>query len=239
MIKKIKRAIEILRKKENERKELKPFMKDMSFLIITFLQRGAVISKIAKKNARDFASVLRMLIIKYSIRADKTNSRAEALGPEIIILPRIAACLSQITTSFYNAGFDRAIANFSEFENCSPALFSPMFPSVVRKSYRLNDIIYNIYPQLTLIAILIDNILHIRDRVTPLEQIQTYYLAAYQSAVIIDSTRTEQCNKFGVTIDGIFSNQILKSRDHCKRRITELRRHERIEDFIREMDEIM
>lgn len=68
-----------------------------------------------------------------------------------------------------------------------------MFASIVRKSYRDGNILYNIHPQLILIAILIDNVLHIRDRVTSLDQIWTYYLAAYQSSVIIDSARIEQC----------------------------------------------
>lgn len=213
----------------------------MTFLIITFLQRGAVTSKIAKKSARDFTGVMRMLIAKYNIRADETDRRrrAEALGPEVITLPRISACLSQVTTSLYHAGFGRAIANFSEFGEVPAALFSPMFSSVVRKSYRVNNILYNIHPQLILIAILIDNILHIRDRVTPLDQIWTYYLAAYQSSVIVDSARIEQCNLFGMTIEGKFIEDILNLRDHCKRRIRELRPHERIEDFIREMDEMI
>lgn len=37
-----------------------------------------------------------MLIAKYNIRADEIDRRrrAEALGPEIVTLPRIAACLS-------------------------------------------------------------------------------------------------------------------------------------------------
>lgn len=217
------------------------FMKDMTFLIITFLQRGAVVSKIAKKSAKDFTLVLRMLITKYSIRAEDTDRRrrAEALGPEVITLPRISACLSQITTSLYHVGFGRAIANFAEFEEVPPAMFSPMFASVVRKSYRQDNVLYNIHPQLILIAVLIDNVLHMRDKVTPLDLIWTYYLAAYQSSVMLDSARIAQCNEFRVTDNGIFVPQILKLRDHCKRRIRELRPHDRIDDIFREMDDLI
>lgn len=114
-----------------------------------------------------------------------------------------------------------------------------MFPSTVRKSYIKNNIIYNIHLQLILIAILIDNVLHMRDRVTSLDQIWTYYLASYQSVIIIDSARIEQCDLFGITKDGIFINEILNLRDHCKRRIKELRPHEYVEDFLKQMDDMM
>lgn len=116
-----------------------------------------------------------MLVTKYKIKADDIDRRMEALGPEIVTLPRISACLSQITTSLYHARYGRTIANFSEFGEV--AIFSPMFSSVVRKSYKLNNVLFNIHPQLVLIAILVDNMLHIRDKVTSLEQIRIYYLA--------------------------------------------------------------
>lgn len=218
------------------------FMKDMTFLLITFLQRGAVVSKIAKKSTKDYTAVLRMLIAKYGIKADEVEGRrrrAEALSPEIITLPRIAACLSQVTTSLYHVGYGRAIANFNEFGELPAAIFSPMFASVVRKSYKQDHVLYNMHPQLILIAILIDNVLHIRNKVTPLDQIWTYYLAAYQSSVLIDGARILQCNEFGVTINGLFIEPILLLREHCKRRIRELRPHERIDDIFREMDDMI
>jgi hypothetical protein len=216
--------------------------KDMTFLLITFLQGGAVISKIAKKSARDYANLLKMLVAKYNIRStdDPTERRrrAEALGPEIVTLPRIAACLAQLTTNLFARGFGRSIANFDEFTNCPLGMFSPMFSSVVRKGYKVANVLYNIHPQLVLIAILIDNVLHIRDRVTPLDQIWTYYLASYQSDVLIDAARITQCDVLGITDNGIFKQTILELREHCKKRIRELRPHERIEDFKREMDTI-
>lgn len=46
-------------------------------------------------------------------------------------------------------------------------------------------------------------------------------------------------NVFNVTIDGKFNEVILNLRSHCKRRIRELRPHDRMEDFIREMDEMI
>lgn len=212
---------------------------DMIFLIITFLNRGAVVAKITKKSATDFAAVLRMLIAKYNIRPNEEPARrrrAEALAPEVITLPRIAACFAQLTTVLYDAGFGRAIVNFdTDFPGFPGAIFSPMFPSVVMKGYKENDHMVNIHPQLVLIAILNDNVLHARDRVTPLDQIWTYYLAAHNSNVLIPAARERQCNLFKVTENGKFRQYILNRRDHCIRRIRELRPHERMEDFIREM----
>lgn len=43
---------------------------------------------------------------------------------------------------------------------------------------------------------------------------------------------------FEVTINGSFSNDLLVLRDHCIAKIRELRPHERIDDYIREMAEI-
>lgn len=62
---------------------------DVTFLIILFLCREAVISKITKKSARDFAALTRMLTAKYNIRVVEEGDRrrrAETLGPEVITL---------------------------------------------------------------------------------------------------------------------------------------------------------
>lgn len=218
------------------------FMNDMTILVLCFLNRGAVVGKILKKSARDYNALMRMLITKYNIRTNEEaerRRRAEALGPEIITLPRISACLCQLTTELYSRGFGRAIANFSEFGEVPVALFSPMFSSVVRKGYRdENGIMINLHPQLILINILVDNVLHVRDRVTPLDQIWTYFLASYNSGVLIDTARIMQCDRFGVTIEGQFIPALTRLRDHCIRRIRELRPHERMDDFIREMNQL-
>jgi len=79
-----------------------------------------------------------------------------------------------LTTELYSRGFGRPLANFSEFGEVPVAMFSPMFSSVVRRDYRLpNGVMVNMHPQLILINILVDNVLHVRDKVTPLDQIWT------------------------------------------------------------------
>ncbi|XP_020295067.1 uncharacterized protein LOC109860410 isoform X3 [Pseudomyrmex gracilis] len=91
--------------------------------------KGAVISKIIKKSSRDFTNVLRMLVAKYNIRANEESEkrrRTDDSGPEIITLPRIAACFCQITTELYHRDFGRAIASFTEFRQVPLAIFSPM-----------------------------------------------------------------------------------------------------------------
>ncbi|XP_020295066.1 uncharacterized protein LOC109860410 isoform X2 [Pseudomyrmex gracilis] len=102
---------------------------DITFLVLIFLNRGAVISKIIKKSSRDFTNVLRMLVAKYNIRANEESEkrrRTDDSGPEIITLPRIAACFCQITTELYHRDFGRAIASFTEFRQVPLAIFSPM-----------------------------------------------------------------------------------------------------------------
>lgn len=218
------------------------FMNDMTVLVLCFLNRGAVVGKILKKSAKDYNALMRMLIAKYNIRSNEETERrrrAEALGPEVITLPRISACLCQLTTELYSRGFGRAIANFNEFGQVPTALFSPMFSSVVRKGYLdENGILINLHPQLMLINILVDNVLHVRDKVTPLDQIWTYFLASYNSGVLLDTARIQQCDKFGITVEGKFIPALLVLREHCIRRIRELRPHERIDDFIREMNQL-
>lgn len=200
-------------------------------------------SKIAKKSARYFAAVARMLAAKYNIRTAEKGERrrrVEALGPEVITLPRIAACFAELTTNLYHREFGRAIINLSEFviDGMEPpkAMFSPMFSSVVRKGYMVGQTMINIHSQLMLINILVDNVLHVRNRVTPLDQIWTYYLASYNSSVMLPRARIEQCNRFGVTVNGHFSPVITRLREHCLNRIRELRPHERLDDIIREMN---
>lgn len=96
----------------------------------------------------------------------------------------------------------------------------------------------NIHPQLILIAILMDNVLHVRDRVTPLDLIWTYYLAAHNSAVLIDRARVEQCDIFRVTINGRFNTVVTNIRQHCVDRIRHLRPHDRIQEIIGEMNSL-
>lgn len=48
---------------------------DVTFLIILFLCRGAVISKITKKSVRDFDALARMLTAKYNIRVAEEDDR--------------------------------------------------------------------------------------------------------------------------------------------------------------------
>lgn len=98
-----------------------------------------------------------------------------------------------------------------------------MFSSMVRKSYTEQNVTFNIHPQLILISILIDNVLHIRDRVTPLDQIRTYYLASYNSSVLMDNARIEQCKQFGITIRGRLIQSLLDIRQNCIDKIKELR----------------
>lgn len=67
-----------------------------------------------------------MLIAKYNIKGGEEGERrkkAEALGPEVVTLSRIAACLPQLTTTIFAKGYGRVnIINTSDFGECPQAI---------------------------------------------------------------------------------------------------------------------
>ncbi|KAI4476040.1 hypothetical protein M0802_014945 [Mischocyttarus mexicanus] len=175
---------------------------DMQFLILIFINRGAVTSKILKKAQEDFVKCFKHLANKYGINTteDRRRLRSTSLGPNVVTLPRIAACFPILTCSLFNSGYGRIIASKAMYTGDIPeAFFSPMFPSVVSRS--VQDGASNLHPQLVLWAKLIDNVIHQRDKPTPLDQIWTYYLASFNSSVVIPEERHALSIKFGVVLD--------------------------------------
>ncbi|KAI4481599.1 hypothetical protein M0802_013909 [Mischocyttarus mexicanus] len=217
------------------------FVEDMQFLILIFLNRGAVTSKILKKSQEDFILCIKHLANKYGISTteDRRRLRSTSLGPNVVTLPRIAACFPILTCSLFNSGYGRCIASKTMYTGkVLEAFFSPMFPSVVSRSVK--DGAANLHPQLVLWATLIDNVIHQRDKPTPLDQIWTYYLASFNSSVMIPEERHALCTKFGIVEeDGLsFIKDLSDIRKACKDKIRELRPHERIDEILREMESL-
>jgi len=167
---------------------------DVEFMIIIFLNRGAVIDKLLEKSKEDFVAVLKMLVEKYHVSKDRRvlGPNVKPLGARVVTLPRITACFPQSAVTLMHRGHGRCIANISEYP-WPRAIFAPMFPSVCPNMSKPGEII-NIHPQLVLIAVLVDNVIQAKSRkMTPLQQIWAYYLASYNSQVCIQDYRRELC----------------------------------------------
>lgn len=169
-----------------------PLIEDVSFLVSIFLNRGAVVGKIMKKSNKEFMEVMKMLCGKYTIKTEErlTGRRTEALPPEVVTLPRIAATFPAVACELYHQGLGRQLVGSDVFpENLPRVYYSPMFSSVVSRSAKVGEVKQNLHPQLMLIAILLDNLIHQRDRTTTLDMIWTYHLASYNSKIISEATR--------------------------------------------------
>lgn len=219
---------------------------DSHFLVLVFLNRRAIVHKLIKKSNRDFVKIVKMLCAKYQISAEasrKKKDRNESLDPEVMTFPRIAAVFAQMTVTLHHRDFIRNIANIDEFQpgvvKLPKAFFSPMFPSVVSRLVRSgpNNKIQNIHPQLVLLAILVDNVLHQQGSVTDLGMIWTYYKASFSSPVINAKQRHELCKHFGVVDENDqFAAVITGQRQRCIERIRELRSHGRINEYLQAME---
>ncbi|KAK2582086.1 hypothetical protein KPH14_002789 [Odynerus spinipes] len=211
---------------------------DMQFLILVFLNRHAVVQNIPKKYQRDFVRVMRMLCEKYGIRAER-RGWSESLDPKVVTLPRISVVFPQMTCALFHRGYGRCIFDPRMVgEDLPLAMFSPMFPSVVSRTASANGQRQNIHPQLVLIAILSDNVLHQSDRPTPIDQIWTYYLASFNSPVLSLNQRHYMCEQFEMIHGTGFTQDILNIRHTCIERIRELRPHGRLDDIIHEMNNL-
>lgn len=216
---------------------------DMYFMVTVFLNRGAVVGKILKKSNKEFVNVMKMLCAKYTVKVEERGRgrRAEALSPEVITLPRIAAAYPAITCDLFDRGHGRSLANRGIFPPEVPnVFFSPMFASVVTRVVRVQGVQQNIHPQLMWLAILVDNVLHQRDRPTPLDLIWTYHLAAFNSNILEPSERQRLCIKWEVVVGNppTFVESLTGMRERAKEEIRRLRPHERLDELIREMDSV-
>lgn len=173
------------------------FTKDMEFLCVMFITRGAAFDKILKKSSKTMAKVMSMLKVKYNINTTKRNP-GDTLDAKTITVPRIAASFPNLTIGAFFHGYGRCvfeIHNFFPGKSPPRVIFAPMLASALIK----NDDA----PLAALLAIAVktDDVLHQTDAKTSLTRLKTYLDASYNSTALTPEIREHYCFHWGLVKD--------------------------------------
>lgn len=167
-------------------------MRDVCFLILIFLQRGSSWDKMEGKTNEGVMRILNLLKEKYKINTTK-RAAGSSLAPNVVTLPRIAACFPIRILKFLEQGFGRIIIDpelLSE-SDIPRWLQHPAAASAIPVTTTIPEIAA--LPLLVLgVCILSDDVLHKKDgKFTPLTNILGYLEASRQTAAVPHKARIE------------------------------------------------
>ncbi|CAH0562778.1 unnamed protein product [Brassicogethes aeneus] len=177
-------------------------MADVRIMIAIFITRGSDVKKIKAKSTELASRVITSLAEKYSLSLDTRASRT-SLGPDIITLPRVAACFPLVVCQAYNQGIGKTLYSLKDLgltDNSSKAILTTSITALVPKI--TEDGVNNIMPLILLCHFLTDNVIHSKKNVTRLEHMLTYLKAEYRSQATPDASRVAAFNEFGYLTAG-------------------------------------
>lgn len=169
------------------------FMKDMTFLIMLFGNRGSNLAKIKTKTRDDVNVIIDFLIQKYNIihrQRRPVTGFDQDLGKLSVTLARITACLPLTLCSLASQNMVRVLVNFSDLgdpnSQLSKALLVPHFSSAIPFAQAIGSHYVSF-----LVSVITDNIINTKTKtLTPLKQILTHYEASYRTAITTQAVRT-------------------------------------------------
>jgi hypothetical protein len=200
-----------------------PFNKDMQFICLMFITRGAAHDKILKKSSNHMKQCMNIMKIKYGINVT-VRAPGRPLDSKTITIPRIAASFPSITIGLFHRGFGRTIYDpLTLFPGAvlPRALFSPMIPSMLPKTADAPIAIA------LCIAVKVDEILHQVGQKTDLTALYQYLMASYNSTATTEMLKIKYSVSWGLGTkeNGVFSyiEAITSLRDTAKMLIRTLR----------------
>ncbi|KAL1509946.1 hypothetical protein ABEB36_004610 [Hypothenemus hampei] len=155
---------------------------DIHFILFLFANRGCSVQKVLEKSTDQIRTVMDWLISKLNLDITE-NEPGRSLGPDIITIPRIAACFPTVFCNVFHAREAKPIVTLSQLnlpESTShavlcPALASCVPPECIEKAENVHIVFFCVH-------VLLDDVLHKKDkRLTELDQMFAYYKAAYGS----------------------------------------------------------
>lgn len=174
-------------------------MKDMCFLILIFLLRGAKWSKVIGKTNKDMIKVLSHLKDKYNISTVVRDVNTP-MGKDVVTLARIVSCFPVRVLQFLEMGVGRIIIDVSSIlpgVTVPPWLHHPAAASVMVLRTKF-EVIRNLRVLVFGVCVLTDDVLHGNDKkYTPLQTIRSYMEAAMATPAVPQNART----KFLVAVD--------------------------------------
>lgn len=201
-----------------------PFSRDMQFICLMFITRGAAFEKIMKKSSEIMVKCMRILKVKYSINT-VTRKPGISLDARTITTPRIAASFPSITVGLFDKGFGRTIFDpetlFPNASSLPRALFAPMISSILPKSQDAPLAV------MLLIAVKTDDVLHQVGAKTTLSALYQYLMASFNSTATTEKLKIKYCTLWKICnpIDNTFAyvQDIINLRQGSKDMIQRLR----------------
>lgn len=180
-----------------------PMSKDLHFLFFLFANRGCSWDKVVKKSNSETMDILEWLKEKYTLDT-QTRASGSSLSPDLITIPRLTACFPTVYCDIFAAGQAKEVVKPGDIDlpdGVSRAVLCPMFVACIPPNCVQVD--KNIHIVSLCVTILLDDILHKRAGTqTDLEQLFSYYKAAYNSPSVPDDGRLMYMQKLNLVVRG-------------------------------------
>nr|AOY18787.1 nucleocapsid protein [Bunyavirus sp.] len=199
--------------------------KDLACLLMLFSYRGSTWEKVRTKSLPAVQSWMDAMRTKYNIDIRKRESGA-SLAPDIITLPRMAACFPAEVATHFHKGFGRPLYSVTDLH----------LPEATSKAVLTSAVVALLPPDWVTAAngihlvffcgsVLADDILHATNHKTTLSSMFTYYSASYKSPACPVAHRIKAMKRFGLCNNAAtaFSANLIAAINDCELKVREKR----------------
>lgn len=188
----------------NEKKEFvytnkESMVKDLHFLIFIFANRGCSWDKLMDKTNEDVKTILLWIKGKFKLDTD-THAAGKSLPPDMVTIARLTAAFPSITCDIFRKQMAKELVTLSDLhlpQEFTHAVLTPLFCSMISPMHI--DLENNVHVVFFLAHVIVDDILHRKKaEKTSLEDIFSYYKAAYSSPATPSHARAGYCARVGV-----------------------------------------
>lgn len=163
-------------------------MKDIALMLYMFANRGTSWTHLKQKSRKEFQDIMLWMEEKYQIDTSKREA-GQSVGPEVVIVSRIAACFPLKVCEFFDNNHGRILFPLKEIDIASPtrSIYCGSFTSMIP----MNDATYSCLHYISFYThYLNDRVLHAdKGKYTKIKQMMTYYKAAHNSVAVPNGAR--------------------------------------------------
>lgn len=163
---------------------LETMASDIKFLIFLFAARGSKWEKFTSKSYKEVNTIMDWMASKYQLDK-KVNDPNAALGPDIITIPRIAACFPAVICDYFHKGYGKCLLTYDDLGlpdhlKVSASLLCPFTNAMIPSTW-CNGIT-SPHIMFFLVHVIVDDVIHKKkEDYTNLIDIFSYYSASYNS----------------------------------------------------------
>lgn len=175
--------------------------RDVSFLCFLFSTRGSTWEKFQAKSVPQLSLVTGWLKAKYQID-DTVNDANSSLDPDVVTIPRIAACFPIKMCEYMGLGYGKKLCTLEQMglggiNGISNAVLSPFYNCTIPHSWCRIGQAPHIY--FFIVHVYVDNTIHRKQRdYTDLDTMFTYYSAAFRTPGVPQMSRIKYSAMTGI-----------------------------------------